>query len=91
MSQAKRKCIKWIVVLLTTPAQSRGGWSPDATMIQQWILSFPQILWKLQDKNTTTTHVLLSSLTCVNSTICDTDGLPHRHIQCSSFSPRWWN
>ncbi len=57
MSQAKRKCIKWIVVLLTTPAHTRGGWSPDSTMTQQWILSFPQILWKLQDKNTTTTQV----------------------------------
>lgn len=62
MSQAKRKCIKWIVVLLTTPAHTRGGWSPDSTMTQQWILSFPQILWKLQDKNTTTTQLILTTL-----------------------------
>lgn len=62
MSQAKRKCIKWIVELLTTPASRFGGWSPDATMTQQWILSFPQILWKLQDKNSGTTQLILTTL-----------------------------
>jgi len=69
MSQSKRKCIKWIVTLLTKPASLLGGWSPNPTMAQQWIASFPQILWKLQSNNPGTTKVFS----------------PYSHLPCSSF------